>query len=36
MIVTGQPHLPSVNAPSGIQPRRRATIAPITVSRNER
>ena len=31
MIDTGQPHFPSVNAPSGTQPRARAMIAAITV-----
>ena len=36
MIVTGQPHFPSLNAPSGTQPRVRAMIAAITASRNER
>ena len=36
MIDTVQPHFPSWNAPSGTQPRSRAMIAAITVSRNER
>ena len=36
MIVTVQPQRPSVNAPSGTQPRERAMIAAITVSRNDR
>jgi len=36
MIVTVQPQRPSVNVPSGTQPRERAMIAAITASRNER
>ena len=35
-MLTGQPHRPSVNAPAGCQPRDRAIIEPITVSRNDR
>ena len=36
MISTGHAHFPSRKAPSGPQPRARAMIAPITVSRNDR
>ena len=35
-LVTGQPHRPSWKLPSGTHPRERATMAPITVSRNDR
>ncbi len=35
-MVTGQPHLPSRNAPCGTHPRARATPDPITVRRKAR